>query len=363
MAIRFREGRKAPWIVYWKNPFSGKTEEEAHVSEKEAKKANSLIKHRLKYERESFRLADEKAVPEENTLEACYYLYLKEKNFTPKSLLWQLDAMKIALSLLGQKPVAIITRAELQNVLFVHMQSGVKPVTVRGRMSVLRTVIRWCAEKGFIDQIPIFPKLPAAHYEHFIPPTPAEVSAICSVAQPHIVRVALLGAQLGVRVGPSELMRMEWSNIDFVRGVARIVSAKKRPKQPWREIPIRRRLLEMMLEWRESDLKEGIVYIIHYNGQKVQSVKRSWATALKKAGIERRIRPYDLRHAFATEAISSGVDIKTAAEIMGDDPKMLLEHYQHVSSEQKRAAVEALPEIQITAKNYGKEKEGRSNTL
>ena len=54
------------------------------------------------------------------------------------------------------------------------------------------------------------------------------------------------------------------------------------------------------------------------------------------------------------KAIVAGIDIGTVADIMGDDPKMLLEHYQHVADKQKRAAVEALPEIQITAENYGK---------
>jgi site-specific recombinase XerD len=80
------------------------------------------------------------------------------------------------------------------------------------------------------------------------------------------------------------------------------------------------------------------------------------AATLKRAGITRRIRPYDLRHAFVTDAVAAGVDIKTVAQIVGDDPRMLFEHYQHVATKQKRAAVEALPEIVFTAQNYGKPK-------
>ncbi len=41
---------------------------------------------------------------------------------------------------------------------------------------------------------------------------------------------------------------------------------------------------------------------------------------------------------------------------MGDDPRMLFEHYQHVADKQKKSVVEALPEIVFTAKNYGKGK-------
>lgn len=73
---------------------------------------------------------------------------------------------------------------------------------------------------------------------------------------------------------------------------------------------------------------------------------------LIRAGITRRIRPYDLRHAFATEAIAAGADIGTVAKLMGHtDMNMILKHYQHVLSSQKRAAVEALPEPQYVAKN------------
>jgi integrase len=349
MAIRHREGRKSPWIVYWKNPFSGKTEEEAFATESEAKKANSLVKHRLKFERDSFRQEEESPPPAVDTLEACYFLYLKEKKFSKKSLAWSLDAMNPVLSVIGGMPIADVARQDIERVKAYLESTGIKPVTVRGRMSVLRTVLRWSADKGYIEQCPHFPKLPPPHYQHFIPPTPTELSALCSVAQPHVLRVILIGAQLGVRVGPSELLKMTWADIDLERGVARIRAAKKRPDQQWREVPIRDTLLTLMLTWHTRDCDVGVDHIIHYRGQPVGAIKTAWAATLRRAGITRRIRPYDLRHAFATEAIAAGVDVGTVARLMGHDPKMLLDHYQHVADKQKRAAVEALPDIKITA--------------
>lgn len=68
--------------------------------------------------------------------------------------------------------------------------------------------------------------------------------------------------------------------------------------------------------------------------------------------VQRRIRPYDLRHAFVTEAIAAGVDIGTVGKLVGHaNLTMILKHYQHVLSSQKRAAVEAIPEPQYVAKN------------
>ncbi|MBR3664867.1 MAG: tyrosine-type recombinase/integrase, partial [Desulfovibrio sp.] len=101
-----------------------------------------------------------------------------------------------------------------------------------------------------------------------------------------------------------------------------------------------------------EDLEIGAQNLINFKGKKVFAIKTSWATMLKRSGITRRIRPYDLRHAFATEAIAAGTDIGTVARLMGhSSPNMILQHYQFVMDKQKRAAVEALPEVKYVPQN------------
>lgn len=123
-------------------------------------------------------------------------------------------------------------------------------------------------------------------------------------------------------------------------------SARKNPGASWREVPIRESLLPIFTAWKAEDEAKGMEYLFHYQGRPVQSIKRAWQNALKDARITRRIRPYDLRHAFATELIAGGTDIGTVAKLMGhSSPTMLLNHYQYVMDIQKRAAVEILPDI------------------
>ena len=136
------------------------------------------------------------------------------------------------------------------------------------------------------------------------------------------------------------------ANFSVSRGVLRVHGAKKNPNILWREVPIRESLLSLFETWQKDDLEKGIEHLIHHNGQPVSSIKNAWKQTLQRAGITRRIRPYDLRHAFATELIAGGVDVGTVAKLMGHStPTMLLTHYQHVMDKQKRAAVEALPDI------------------
>ena len=347
MAVRYRPERKAPWQCYWNNPYTGKRESASFETQEEALKEDSLIKHRLRFDREFFRKED--AEGENNnaeiTLEAAYLLYLKSKQFSKKSVAWQLDCMKLPLQQLGQMPVAEIERGHIQSIMDAMGKMPVKSATVRDRLSVFRTVLRWAAEQGLRGPVD-FPKLPPAHYQKFMPPTSDELAAMLQVAPDHIQRVIIIGAYCGVRVGPSELFRLTWGDVDLTRRVLRVHGSRKNEAAPWREVPIRESLLSLFEQWQAADLTIGAQHLIHWKGKPVLKIKTSWKDTLNAAGITRRIRPYDLRHAFATEAIAAGADVGTVASIMGhSSPQMILTHYQYVLTAQKRAAVNALPDI------------------
>ena len=118
-----------------------------------------------------------------------------------------------------------------------------------------------------------------------------------------------------------------------------------------------------MKAWSQEDQGlENEGFIITYKGQPINSMKRGWHAALKRAGIDRRIRPYDLRHAFATLALDAGADIKAVSDVMGHaDPTMVLKHYQHTTEALRRSAVEAFPDIPLhVPKKCPQEKQGPS---
>ncbi|MBP3731184.1 MAG: tyrosine-type recombinase/integrase [Mailhella sp.] len=96
-------------------------------------------------------------------------------------------------------------------------------------------------------------------------------------------------------------------------------------------------------------------FVITYHGKPVESVKTAWKTCLRKANVKRDITPYCLRHLFATEAIANGADVGTVSKIMGHaSPEMVLKHYQHVLTRQKKAAVESLPSMPLPSVLYGR---------
>jgi integrase len=64
-----------------------------------------------------------------------------------------------------------------------------------------------------------------------------------------------------------------------------------------------------------------------------------WEQALERAKL-RRVRIHDLRHSYASAAISDGVSLYTVGKLLGHKSSKTTERYAHLSREAQREAVE-----------------------
>ena len=345
MAIRQKPS--GAWEVYYRHPVTGRRKSETYSTQKEAVQKDALIKYRIKFERSSFDVEEEvKPKKSDFLLEDVIFMYFKQKNYSKESLTNQLFFAKGWIKLIGNIPIASISTEVLAKAKIAMLEDKLRGTTIRRKFSFITALLNWAVEEGLIEEKPRNPKMPPKDTTHFVPPTRAEILQMLKVAPLHLQRVIILGFCFGARIGPCELFRLAWSDIDWDKRIVRMPSSRKNKSEPWRELPIKSELIPIMQQWLERDmmLTPAPVTVINYNGKQVGDVTRAWRITLKRAGIERKIRPYDLRHAFATEMIAAGVDIGTVAKMMGHtNPIMLLSHYQHVMDKQKKAAVELLP--------------------
>ena len=355
MAIRQKPSGN--WEVYYRSPSTGKRVAITFRTEKEAVQKDALIKYQLKNERETL-MTEEKtrkrgqasaAKVEEGTgFEDVVYRYLKAKRYTPESLTSQYYQLKPWIEAFGTKDCRTITRGDIGGIKADMFDAGIKGSTIRRKMVALRAVLRWAEDEGIIDEAPKLPPFPPDDNARFVPPTMQEIAKMIAAAPDHLQRVILLGFCFGMRIGSSELFRLTWADVDLPRKTLRIPSSRKNRHEPWRELPIRDQLIPIFMGWRLHDetIQPMPTTVVNFKGAPVGTIKTAWAHMLKEAGIARKIRPYDLRHAFATEALAAGVDVGTASKMMGHtSPVMLLTHYQHVLDKQKREAVERLPDV------------------
>ena len=158
----------------------------------------------------------------------------------------------------------------------------------------------------------------------------------------------LLCLYTGLRIG--ELLALEWTDVDFEKGLLsvnkscrdnksgkgekRIVDTPK-TNTSRRVIPLPKQMIPLLKKHKKKD---DSAWIVSDKGQPVsiRSYQRSFELLLKKVGVEHK-GFHALRHTFATRAIECGMDVKTLSEILGHkNPTITLDLYVHSLMEHKK---------------------------
>lgn len=232
------------------------------------------------------------------------------------------------------------------------LRKGVKWSTIKRELTDLKAILNWAADKK-PPLIPFNPidkcKLPKPDDAIIDPPTLSEVRRIIVYAPQYLIRAIKLSLFLGLRPGAVELVSLDWDKVNFESEFIRVRSADK-GGPPIRDVPIHSDLIAELKEWYIQDAQHGP--IIHSKGKRVESnsVRGAWRKALKKAKITRRLRPYDLRHYFITQALREGKSIKAVAEVVGSKPETIMKYYQHVATKEHKEVVEAIPNLTSKSK-------------
>jgi integrase/recombinase XerC len=144
----------------------------------------------------------------------------------------------------------------------------------------------------------------------------------------------------GVRV--SELVGLNWADIDFPLGIVRVVG--KGSKE--RIVPIGETALESVRAYgREQQKKwnfpckgETPVFL-NNRGRRIttRSVARIVEKHLKLAGIQLKMGPHGLRHSFATHLLNGGADLRAIQEMLGHASLSTTQRYTHLNLDQLTA--------------------------
>jgi integrase len=132
-------------------------------------------------------------------------------------------------------------------------------------------------------------------------------------------------AYTGCRRG--EAAAVKWSDVDFGRGLLNVRGTKTAAAN--REVPLIPAARDLLTTIRERRMAVGEVREVD-RVLAVSECSKSLTRACKAVGTP-RLTHHDLRDAFATTAIESGVDIPTVASWLGhaDGGALLMRVYTH----------------------------------
>lgn len=348
MKLIFAGYRKKPWGLHWTDPISGEFLTQWFESPEQAHAFENDEQSRSVQEMELFRRSWRRSAASRAkglTVADLANRYLALHPLAPVTLRTDRQHLKPLLRLVGRLQARLFDAGDISAVRMAQHLRGVGQTTIAQRVNILRRVFGWAYNESLLPHNPFLGlHLPMGRSRRTAPPSDREANALYQATKTHVRRVIVLGLFLGPRIGPSELFRLPWSNMDLDNGWVRMPTAAKGSNRDARDLPLRQDILPLLRLWADADAAQGIPWVIHWRGKPVRSIAEAWSTAKRRAGITRRLRPYDLRHAFATNALAEGADPGSVAKIMEHrDRSRVLKTYQHVSKRQLVQAVECVP--------------------
>lgn len=164
--------------------------------------------------------------------------------------------------------------------------------------------------------------------------------AVCTGEREHLRPLLLLAFDTGFR--GSEIYRLKINDVNFEDNCITAVSYKGKRRRE-RQFDMTQRLARELRPLCEG--KEPEDPLLTYEGKELKSVKRSFATAKRLAGLaDANFRLHDARHTAATRLISQGLPLSVAGKLLGHTNPKTTWRYMHADKDTRKRAAELLEE-------------------
>lgn len=219
---------------------------------------------------------------------------------------------------------------------------GAAPATVNKELAMLSAAINAynLAHAAAIPNPASHAKLPEPHgIVRWI--TRDEAQRLIAAASPPVADFIRIGIYTGLRA--EALMSLEWSDIDFDRGLIIVrPNPTPRAKPRARSIPIHPTCRDGLLSCRMRCLESRYVFCSEGDpGRRILSYKKGFAAACRRAQIA-DFRIHDLRHTFASWLVIAGRPLAEVRDLLGHSSIRQTERYAHLAPENLRSAIESL---------------------
>jgi integrase/recombinase XerD len=298
-----------------------------------------------------------KATPLERCCDALLTRLAVEEGLSPRTVeayAGDLTHLRDHLRGRGIETLALLSRADL--VTFAHYldERGLSPST-RARMLVsVRRLLRFAREQGDLDLDPL-DSLRAPRRPRLLPRTlrSDEVEALIGAARSELPTgwrdVAMIELLYGAGLRVSELVGLPLSGIDRTAGLLRVIGkGRKERVVPLGELASR--AIDEYLEHGRPELvgpRQGHEHAVFLTSRGRPMTRQNFWKRLRehaiRAGIDsERVSPHVLRHAFATDLLEGGADLRAIQAMLGHADLSTTEVYTHVSRARLRETVDAL---------------------
>jgi len=277
-----------------------------------------------------------------NRAVADFLRHLREKNASPHTIKAYTGDLATFCAYAGTRDWKQIDHIAIRGFLSQLYEKGLSKTSVARSLAALRSLYRWLAQEGVVDQNPAklvaTPKLPKK-----LPrvPTIEEMNSVLDGKMPETAAFPerdrlMLEMLYGCGIRNSELTGI---NLDDIRLSAEAILIRGKGKKE-RYVPFGdsvKSALAAYLPARQALLgetrKNSIALLINQRGGRLTT--RSVGRIIKKIavskGLSPDIHPHTLRHAFGTHMLEEGADLRAIQELLGHERLATTQRYTQLS--------------------------------
>ena len=256
---------------------------------------------------------------------------------------------------LGRKNLRLLSTREIQAAYSVLLADGMTPATLGNTHRTFHTCLEKAVQWGLILRNPSgHVDLPKVNRPEKLMLSEQEIREFLAVASGHRLE-ALFTVALATGARSGELLALRWQDVDLDARVIHIRKSLKKMLHGFeigdtktsgsrRDIDLGPRSIQVLREHRARQNREilslgsawdeslGLVFANRIGGPLDQTnvLRREFRPLLRLAGLPETIRFHDLRHIFASLALSKGMDVVRVSAMLGHtSPATTLQVYSH----------------------------------
>ncbi len=210
-------------------------------------------------------------------------------------------------------------------------------------LNVLSSMSRFAFENGYSDKpLEHIKKLP--HRCKLPDPLPVEIALkFLDAAKTEPFYYALFLCLYNAGMRKNEVFNLRWDDVMFEYNLIRVVKGKGGKE---RFIPMSRTLRQALLDLK--DLRKDanlLVFPSPKTGKPLTDIRKAIRRIVQKAGIDRPVKPHQLRHTFATHLLEQGIDIRAIQALLGHEQITTTQIYTKVALPVLQKAIQTLDAI------------------
>jgi integrase len=254
----------------------------------------------------------------------------------------------------GDKTLEEISQLDVDR-LRLSMAKTLKPQTVKNTLAILKRLSFFALDRGLSAGLSFRLKMPKVNNVKTEFLTEEELNRLLKAIKenPHPVagKLLLIALYTGLRRG--EIVKLEWPDIDFERGLIKVRNPKSGQDST---IPLNEAAKSVF----ESIPKTDSPFVFFGRAGHVYSIYKMIQAIRDKAGLPEDFRPFHgLRHTYASLLASSGkVDLFTIQKLLTHKTPSMTARYAHLRDEALRSASNLAGDLVGEAVKQAEQKNG-----